>query len=45
MIATVLIPPQMLSAGQTYRAAHYGITLMQISNGTAAFAVSAYPAQ
>jgi hypothetical protein len=45
MIATVLIPPQMLSAGQTYRAAHYGITLMQISNGTAAFAVSASPAQ
>lgn len=41
MIAAVLIPPQTLSVGQTYRATNYGITLTQISNGAATFSVSA----
>jgi hypothetical protein len=41
MIATVLIPPQTLYVGQTYSAANYGVTLTQISNGTATFLVSA----
>jgi hypothetical protein len=39
MIATVPIPPQILSVGQTYRAANYGITLTQISNAIASLAV------
>ena len=39
MIATVRIPPQTLSVGQTYSAANYGITLTQMSNGTATFSV------
>ncbi len=41
MIATVLIPPQTLSVGQTYSAANYVVTLMQISDGTATFSVNA----
>jgi hypothetical protein len=41
MIATVLIPPQTLSIGQTYGAANYGITLTQISDAIATFSVSA----
>lgn len=41
MIAVVPIPPQTLSVGQTYSAANYGITLTHMSNGTAAFSVSA----
>jgi hypothetical protein len=41
MIATVPIPPQILSVGQTYRAANYGITLTQISNAIATFSVNA----
>ena len=45
MIATVLIPPQTLSVGQTYSAANYGVRLTQISNGTATFSVSASPTQ
>ena len=39
MIATVLIPSQTLSVGQTYSAANYGITLTQISNTIATFSV------
>jgi hypothetical protein len=39
MIATVLIPPQILSVGQTYRVANYGITLTQINNAIATFSV------
>jgi len=39
MIATVLIPPQTLSVGQTYHAANYGITLTQIGNTVATFSV------
>ena len=39
MIATVLIPPQTLSIGQTYSAANDGITLTQISNGVATFSL------
>lgn len=41
MIATVLIPPQTLSVGQTYRATNYGITLTQISDTIATFSVNA----
>jgi len=41
MIATVPIPPQTLSVGQTYSAANYSITLAQISNTTATFSVNA----
>jgi len=40
MIAAVLIPPQMLSVGQTYSAANYSVMLTQISNGTATFSVN-----
>jgi PKD repeat protein len=40
MIATVPIPPQTLSVGQTYRTANYGITLTQISNAVATFSVT-----
>jgi hypothetical protein len=40
MIATMLIPPQTLSAGQTYSTANYGITLTHISNGVALFSVN-----
>jgi PKD repeat protein len=42
MIATVPIPPQTLSVGQTYRAANYGITLTQISNAIATFSVTMF---
>jgi hypothetical protein len=45
MIATVPIPPQTLSVGQTYSAANYGITLTQISNDAATFSVSASSTQ
>jgi hypothetical protein len=41
MIATVPIPPQTISVGQTYSAANYGITLTQISNAIATFSVNA----
>jgi hypothetical protein len=41
MIATVPIPPQTLSVGQTYSAANYSITLTQISNAAATFSVNA----
>ncbi len=41
MIATVLIPPQTLSVGQTYSTANYAVTLTQINNGTATFSVNA----
>ncbi len=41
MIAIMPIPSQTLSAGQTYTAANYRITLTQIGNGTAMFSVSA----
>ncbi len=41
MIATVLIPPQTLSIGQTYSAANYSITLTQIGNAIAIFSVNA----
>lgn len=41
MIAVVPIPPQTLSVGQTYHAGNYAITLTQISNGVATFAVTA----
>ncbi len=40
MIATVRIPPQTLSVGQTYGATNYGIMFTQINNGTATFSVS-----
>ncbi len=40
MIATVLIPPQTLSVGQTYSAANYTVTLTQINNSTAIFSVN-----
>ena len=40
MIATVPIPPQTLSVGQTYASANYGVTLTQVSNGAAVFSVS-----
>jgi PKD repeat protein len=40
MIATVPIPPQTLSIGQTYSAANYSITLTQISDATATFSVN-----
>jgi peptidoglycan hydrolase-like protein with peptidoglycan-binding domain len=44
MIAMMPIPPQTLSVGQTtYNATNYGITLTQMSNGTATFSVSASP--
>lgn len=41
MIAVMPIPPQTLSVSQTYSATNYGITLTQISNGTATFSVNA----
>jgi hypothetical protein len=41
MIATVPIPLQTLSVGQTYRAANYDITLTQIGNAIATFSVNA----
>jgi hypothetical protein len=41
MIATVPIPPQTLSLGETYSAANYGITLTHISNAIATFSVNA----
>jgi PKD repeat protein len=40
MIATVPIPPQTLSVGQTYSVANYSITLTQIDNVTATFLVN-----
>jgi hypothetical protein len=41
MIATVPIPPQTLSVGQTYSVANYSITLTQISNAVATFSMNA----
>jgi hypothetical protein len=40
MIATVPIPPQTLSAGQSYTSQNYRVTLSQINGGTASFSVS-----
>jgi hypothetical protein len=40
MIATVPIPPQTFSIGQTYRVANYSITLTQIDNAMATFSVN-----
>ncbi len=40
MIATVPIPPQTFSIGQTYNAANYHLTLTQIANATATFLVN-----
>ena len=41
MIAVMPIPPQTISVGQTYSTARYGVTLTRVSDGTAAFSVSA----
>jgi PKD repeat protein len=41
MIAVVPIPPQTLAVGQTYSAANYAVTLVQINNGVATFSVNA----
>jgi hypothetical protein len=43
MIATVPIPPQTLSVGQTYSATNYGITLTQINNAIATFSIFILP--
>jgi PKD repeat protein len=40
MIAVVPVPPQTLAIGQTYASTNYGITLTQITNGTATFSIS-----
>lgn len=39
MIALVPIPPQTLTVGQTYNSGNYSITLTQLANSTATFAV------
>jgi len=42
MIATVPIPPQSLSVGQSYSSQNYSITLPQINNGAALFSIATH---